>query len=291
MMLRGRMTVTSADLSGSITGGSGRRITVSVLQAPGAARTHRTSAGRNLTRRIVFNLCIAERKSLHRLVRRAFGRGTRADQHELVHRPRRRGQRRQRLRRARFSQQRDVRGEWATVEDEFGAVELEMQALHQCAERRRRLARPHPQDVVVAPEMRLFDRQDMPRAPRALRRGGGRRRVGLAEEREREVNVLFRDELAAGDLTRRLAPFVESRGGARRRPGGEEKPQSSMSATASAAMPSPRPMKPSCSVVVALMLTAPGATPRSAAILPTMRAMCGAMRGVSATMVASTLTI
>src|SRR5205085_2565322 len=130
----------------------------------------------------------------------------------------------------------------------------DLQALHQRGKRRRRLARPHPQDVVVAPEMRLLDRQDMPRAARALRRGGGRRRVRLAEEGEREMDVLFRDELAAGDLARRLSPLVESRGGARRRPGGEEKPQSSMSATASAAMPSPRPRKPSCSVVVALIL-------------------------------------
>src|SRR6185503_1817520 len=61
-------------------------------------------------------------------------------------------------------------------------------------------------------------------------------------------------------------------------------------ATAMAAMPSPRPMKPSCSVVVALMLIAPGATPRSAAMLPTMRVTWGAMRGASATMVASTFT-
>src|SRR5207253_5205445 len=64
----------------------------------------------------------------------------------------------------------------------------------------------------------------------------------------------------------------------------------SRSATACAAMPSTRPRKPRCSVVVALMLTIAGAIPRSAAMLPVMRATCGAMRGSWAMMVASMLT-
>src|SRR5687767_13109418 len=63
----------------------------------------------------------------------------------------------------------------------------------------------------------------------------------------------------------------------------------SSSAIACAAMPSRRPMKPSCSVVVALMLIAAGAIPRSAAMLAIMRSMCGAMRGACARMFASTL--
>src|SRR5919197_5964318 len=64
----------------------------------------------------------------------------------------------------------------------------------------------------------------------------------------------------------------------------------STSATACAAMPSMRPRKPRCSVVVALMLISAGVMPRSAAMLPIMRAMCGAMRGSCAMMVASMLT-
>ena len=43
-------------------------------------------------------------------------------------------------------------------------------------------------------------------------------------------------------------------------------------------------------MVVALMFTAEASIPRSAAMLPAMRFTCGAMRGPSATMVASTFT-
>ena len=50
--------------------------------------------------------------------------------------------------------------------------------------------------------------------------------------------------------------------------------------TASAAMPSPRPVKPSFSVVVALTLTRSMATPRSSAMCAVMRTMCGAILGV-----------
>src|SRR5882724_7244562 len=64
----------------------------------------------------------------------------------------------------------------------------------------------------------------------------------------------------------------------------------SSSATACAAIPSTRPMKPMPSVVVALMLTIAGVMPRSAAMLPIMRGMCGDMRGSWAMMVASILT-
>src|SRR6185503_12013488 len=57
----------------------------------------------------------------------------------------------------------------------------------------------------------------------------------------------------------------------------------STSATACAAMPSPRPIAPSRSVVVALRLIAPPARPRSAAMLAIMRGMWGAIRGSWAT--------
>ena len=59
--------------------------------------------------------------------------------------------------------------------------------------------------------------------------------------------------------------------------------------TASAAMPSPRPVKPSFSVVVAFTLTWSISTPQSAAILAHICAVCGDSFGASQITVASIL--
>ncbi len=56
-------------------------------------------------------------------------------------------------------------------------------------------------------------------------------------------------------------------------------------------MPSPRPVNPSRSVVLALMLTWDSAIPSVCAMHAIMAAMCGAIRGACAMMVASRLTI
>ena len=58
---------------------------------------------------------------------------------------------------------------------------------------------------------------------------------------------------------------------------------------ASAAMPSPRPVKPRRSVVVAFTLTSTASQPRSAAMLARIAGTCGASFGACATIVASTL--
>ncbi len=63
----------------------------------------------------------------------------------------------------------------------------------------------------------------------------------------------------------------------------------SRAATARAAMPSPRPMKPSFSLVVALMLTRSTDSPRAAAIFTHMAGKWGRSFGASASRVASTL--
>src|SRR5690606_28572846 len=59
--------------------------------------------------------------------------------------------------------------------------------------------------------------------------------------------------------------------------------------TACAAMPSPRPVEPSFSVVVALTLIAPSSTPSAAAMAARMAPTCGPIRGCSQTMVMSAL--
>src|SRR5690606_34715394 len=63
----------------------------------------------------------------------------------------------------------------------------------------------------------------------------------------------------------------------------------SSSATAWAAMPSPRPVKPRRSLVVALTLTAPTPTSRSAATWVRIASRCGASLGASQTTTLSTL--
>src|SRR5712691_2754096 len=65
----------------------------------------------------------------------------------------------------------------------------------------------------------------------------------------------------------------------------------SSSAIASAAMPSPRPMAPRCSAVLALTFTWRRSISRSAAMFATIAAVCGAIFGACATMVASRLTM
>src|SRR6476469_6340323 len=60
-------------------------------------------------------------------------------------------------------------------------------------------------------------------------------------------------------------------------------------ATASAAIPSPRPIAPSPSFVVALMLTRAGSRRSAAAIFSRIAGMWGAIFGASAIKVASTL--
>src|SRR5690606_28566940 len=59
--------------------------------------------------------------------------------------------------------------------------------------------------------------------------------------------------------------------------------------TACAAMPSPRPVKPSVSVVVALTLITSSPTPSAAAMAARIAATCGPTRGCSQTMVMSAL--
>src|SRR5690606_15175126 len=66
---------------------------------------------------------------------------------------------------------------------------------------------------------------------------------------------------------------------------------SSIVAVANATTPSPRPMKPSCSAVVALMATRPGVMPHASAITAFMAAACGRIFGASQTMVMSRLTM
>ena len=63
----------------------------------------------------------------------------------------------------------------------------------------------------------------------------------------------------------------------------------SSSTTANAAIPSPRPVKPSCSLVVALTLTSPIGHARSVERLRRIASMCGARRGFSHTTVTSAL--
>src|ERR1035437_2046668 len=73
--------------------------------------------------------------------------------------------------------------------------------------------------------------------------------------------------------------------------GGVSRPQAAQfsNTIASAAMPSARPVNPSPSVLVALMLTWPCDKPRSAAILFTIEGICGAIFGACAMIVASIL--
>src|SRR5262245_24912225 len=113
----------------------------------------------------------------------------------------------------------------------------------------------------------------------------------LAEKRQRDVYVALRDRATAAFAPRLLRDGVQPRLHVCRRPRGEEQPRRLghslaargswlvSSTTASAAMPSPRPTKPSFSVVLALTLTASTAMPRSAARLARIAGMCGAMRG------------
>src|SRR5688500_827319 len=103
--------------------------------------------------------------------------------------------------------------------------------------------------------------------------GGMKRAAGAGDQHGEAVGAHELEELGAV-----LQPIVGRR------------IHQSTSTTAMAAMPSPRPMKPRRSVVVALTLIAAGAMARSAAMLPIMRLTCGAMRGASAMMVASRLT-
>ena len=64
-----------------------------------------------------------------------------------------------------------------------------------------------------------------------------------------------------------------------------------MLALAMATIPSPRPVKPSCSLVVALMATRLVEMPQTPPMAAFMASTCGPTRGASQTMVMSRLTI
>ena len=66
---------------------------------------------------------------------------------------------------------------------------------------------------------------------------------------------------------------------------------SEINATAIAEMPSPRPVKPRCSSVVAFTLTQPSGTPIASARRKRISGMYGMSLGRCATIVASVLTI
>ena len=114
-------------------------------------------------------------------------------------------------------------GEGAALEDELGAVELEVQRLDQRLEPGGGLARAGPDDLVVLPVLRDFDGQCVRAAFDASRGGAGLLGLRGAEEGEREVN-LFGGRRAALELPR---PARERLGGLRRRPCGEEEPHPS----------------------------------------------------------------
>src|SRR5581483_294780 len=87
--------------------------------------------------------------------------------------------------------------------------------------------RCHPHHLVALHVARRIDRQLMTPASYLARRGDRKRCIGLAEEREREVNVLHRRGLAPGLLLHLGGPVTESLGGLARRPQREEEPHCS----------------------------------------------------------------
>lgn len=96
-------------------------------------------------------------------------------------------------------------------------------------------------------------------APAAVLMHGLRERVQLLAHCN--VGPERKKQPAGGRIARQSVTFATSAG------------NGAINATASAAIPSPRPAKPSFSVVLALTLTSRSSTPRSAAMLTIIAAM------------------
>jgi len=60
---------------------------------------------------------------------------------------------------ARFSHKRDMRDKRAALEDEAGAVQLEMKRFYQAVERIGSALRPGPDDLIALPVLRYLERQ------------------------------------------------------------------------------------------------------------------------------------
>src|SRR6266581_4292584 len=238
-------------------------------------------------------------------------------QRKPVDLPGNRIQRRHRFRLAGIAQQGHVRHEGLRVEADL--------RFHQCAAQlgneRVEFGRNHrgarPGDAVAFPVARLVEdkrnaaRRNLPRGALDLRHARIR---DAAEKSQSHVQILGTRRPAAAQRVELARPALEPRAHLVVGPQCEEQPHGnrgqttvsepeetmktvvcprfySSRAIASAAMPSPRPIAPSRSAVLALMFTWPRSISRSAARFATIAAVCGAIFGACAMMVASRLTM
>jgi hypothetical protein len=115
-----------------------------------------------------------------------------------------------------------MRGERPALEGEALALELAREPRMQRLQRFGRFARADPDDAVLAPVVTLLNRELM-RAPGDAKRGTHRfRRVGFAEEGEREVDLRFVGRATAGQLLRVPRPGGQQTRCLRGRPQSEE---------------------------------------------------------------------
>ena len=113
-------------------------------------------------------------------------------------------------------------GERTALQDELGAVQLQLERLRKALERIGRPLRPGPDNLVVFPVLRYLDRQREGFAADPLRGGDGFPGVGIAEEGQGEVDFFGGYRLAA-DVTRYfLRPIRQRLRGIGRRPEREE---------------------------------------------------------------------
>src|SRR6266852_1196534 len=212
-------------------------------------------------------------------------------QREAVQPPFDRLQRRHHRRLARLAQERHVRRERLRVEVDARIRERGAQFTDERFEFRRRRRSPGPGNPVMLPVARLVENQRA--ASRSHRLGRmldffDTRVLDIAEKGEREVQIFCAHRTPAAHRVELARPMRELRAHRLVRPQREEQPHP-RSTTASAAMPSPRPIAPSRSAVLALMLTWPRSISRSAARFATIAPVCDAILGACAMMVASTL--